>query len=67
MINMVVSILNTEGRKTKQQKNVALKFTKCMMKITFSSLATQLWRKKKFCKTAAYTFSKFSLLNESSS
>lgn len=29
MINMVVSILNTQGRKTKQQKNGTLKFTKC--------------------------------------
>lgn len=37
---MVVSILNTQGRKTKQQKNVTLKFTKYMMKIVFSSLAT---------------------------
>lgn len=40
MINMVVSILNTQGRKTKQQKNVTLKFTTCMMKIVFSFLAT---------------------------
>lgn len=40
MINMVVSILNTQGRKTKQQKIVTFKFTKCMTKIVFSSLAT---------------------------
>lgn len=55
MINMVVSILNTEGRKTKQQqKNVTLKFTKCMMKITFSSLATQLWREKKVLENSSF-------------
>lgn len=41
MINMVVSILNTQGRKTKQQqKNVTLKFTTCMMKLVFSFHAT---------------------------
>ena len=40
MINMVVSIFNTQGQKTKQQKKVTLKLTKCMMKIGFSSHAT---------------------------
>ena len=37
---MVVSIFNTQGQKTKQQKKVTLKLTKCMMKIGFSSHAT---------------------------
>lgn len=64
---MVVSILNTQGRKTKQQKNATLKFTKYMMKIVFSSLVTQSWRKKGFWRTGDFTFSKSSLLNESNS
>lgn len=63
---MVVSILNTQGRKTKQQKNVTLKFTTCMMKLVFS-VQHNHGGGKGFWKTADFTFSKSSLLNGTSS